>query len=168
MWLGLRKVVNHSSDTLVSRLATLLHVCWRPVPRTQFIAFDNHGPVPRLREWPLGRFTFAKVFRLSSGTNFSHALIYLMTTDTDLALFFLKKNKNCPKASEHFVLGHLRSQFFFAKNFLQKKTQLRAWSHFTQIVKTLRMICILTYFDQIWPWGHLRSRDMRSNSELDL
>ena len=30
------------------------------------------------------------------------------------------------------------------------------------------MICIMTYFDQSWPWGHLKSRDLRSNFDLDL
>ena len=76
-----------------------------------------------------------------------------MTTDTNLALIF--EFENCPKASKLFVLGHLGSQMFLPITSYRKGLQLRAWSHFTQLVKRLHMICILTYFDQIWPWGYV-------------
>ena len=45
-----------------------------------------------------------------------------------LPLFF--EFENCPKASKHFVLGQLRSQKFFAKNFLQKRDTASCVSSF--------------------------------------
>ena len=59
---------------------------------------------------------------------------------------------------------HLRSRRFFANNLMKRDTASR-WSHCGQLVKTHRMMYLWTYFDQGWP---LRSRDLRSNIDLDL